>query len=68
MKRSRFGIGQTPSGNPFRKSRHVIERRLSERERETCFRCHATRWEHEKKQGLVPDHLFVERTTSDAAD
>ncbi len=53
---NRFGVGQAPSGNPFRKLRGT-KVALTERQRELCARCSATRWEHER-QGLVPDHDF----------
>jgi len=33
----------------------------TEREREKCGRCNIPRWVHELKEGLVPDHPFVEK-------
>ena len=61
MKGWRFGIGQTPTTNPLRRSRR-LKITLTERQREKCVRCNLTRWEHER-DGLVPDHDFVQAQT-----
>ena len=64
MKRVRtprpYGVGMTPTGNPFRKSRHAIKLTPSERQSQICQRCELTRYEHERR-GIVPDHEFVEQ-------
>jgi hypothetical protein len=56
----RWSLGRTPTGNPFRKTRHAIQRRFSDRDLDVCVKCDRPRWEHEA-YGLVPDHDFVKK-------